>query len=117
MTSLATDANNDIFMGPDHNLALVRDLAAVVQDCKNAVEAQLGEMPLARDRGVPTMETIWSDYKPKQFEAAARAILLTVPNVTGVKSFNIAQVGDQARYEAAIISTFGPATVAGNLTS
>lgn len=116
MTSLATNSNNDIFMGPDYNLALVRDLAATVQDCQNAMEAQLGEMPLAADRGVPTMATVWSNYKPAQFEAAARAILLTVPNVTGIKSFTITQVGDQARYSVEIQSTFGPATVAGSLT-
>ena len=116
MTSLATNVNNDIFMGPDYNLALVRDLAAVEQDCRNAMEAQLGEMPLARDRGVPTMATIWQDYKPAQFEAAARAILLTVPNVTGIQFFTITQVGDQARYAVAINSTFGPATIVGTLT-
>lgn len=116
MTSLATDTNNDIFMGPDKNLVLVRNLAAVIQDTKNAVEAQLGEMPLALDRGVPTMATIWDEYKPMQFEAAARAIILTVPDVTGIKSFNLVQVGDQARYTTEINSIYGPATVAGVLT-
>lgn len=116
MTSLATNSNNDIYMGPDNNLALVRGLAAVVQDTKNAVEAQLGEMPLALDRGVPTMATIWDSYKPAQFEAAARAIILTVPGVTGIKRFDIIQVSDQARYEAEINSVYGPAAIAGSLT-
>lgn len=104
-------------MGADNNLALVRDLAAVVQDTKNAVEAQLGEMPLALDRGVPTMATIWDTFKPAQFEAAARAIILTVPGVTGIKSFAITQVGDEARYETEILSIYGPAAIAGALAN
>lgn len=113
MTSLATNVNNDIFMGPDKNLALVTGIAACVQDTKNAMEAQLGEMPLAQTRGVPTMATIWDKYKPAQFEAAARAIILTVPNVVGINSFNMVQFGDQARYTTEIKTVFGSATVSG----
>ncbi len=116
MTSLATNAKNDIYMDGDNNLAVVRGLAAVIQDCQAAVECQLGEVPLAKQIGVPTLESIWLEWKPAQFEAYARRMVLLVPNVNAVRSFSITKSGGVAAYTMEIESDFGPATVNGTLT-
>lgn len=116
MSSLAGDENNDLYIGSDGQLAFVTGLDAVLQDCECAMRAQRGEMVLALGDGVPTEETIWDQWKPVQFEAAARATLLGVPNVTGIKSFTLSREDGVASYVAEIESTFGPTTVSGTLS-
>lgn len=113
MTSLATNARNDLHIGADGNLAVVRGLAAVVQDCEHAMKAQLGEMLFATTRGVPTFGTIWNKWNPVQFEAYGRRMLLTVANVISVAVFDIAREGDTMRYSATIKTTFGETQISG----
>jgi len=113
LTNLATNLKNDIYTLPDGSLAVVRDLADTTQACEHAMKAQLGEIVLNLSRGVPTEATIWAKWKPLQFEAAARALLLTVPNVTAVKSFNITRQAGVATYVVVIQTAFGNAMVTG----
>lgn len=117
MTSFATNADNDIYLGTDGNLAVVRGIDAVRQDCEHAMKAQLGEMPLALGRGVPTLTTIWANWRPAQFEAFARKILLTVPGVVAVKAFNISRLAGVASYVAEIQTGFSQQSISisGNL--
>ena len=116
-TSIAVDANNDIYLDANGNLAMVTGLDAVAQDCLNAMKAQLGEMPLALTRGVPTDATIWSRYLPAQFEAASRALLLTVPGVVSVKAFDVTRAGNVASYVATIQTIYSDdlLTISGDL--
>lgn len=114
MTNLATDSKNDIYAMSDGNLAMVYDLADTTQACEHAMKAQLGEMVLALQRGVPTEATIWAKWKPLQFEASARALLLTVPNVQAVKSFSITRTAGVATYVVVIQTAFGNSTVTGS---
>lgn len=115
MTSIATNSRNDIYVGSDGNLAMVSGIAAVEQDCEHAMKAQLGEMPLALDQGVPTMATIWDRWNPVQFEAYARRMLLSVQDVTAVTSFTLTRSSGVASYVAVIQTTFGETTVSGDL--
>lgn len=66
------------------------------------MKTQVGEVVLNLVRGVPTRETVWSNWNPIQFEAFARRILLSVPNVKAVVSFEVERVGDTAFYTATI---------------
>lgn len=116
MTSIATNANNDIYLDATGNLAMVSGINAVQQDCEHAMKTQVGECILQTTYGVPTMETVWLEWKPKQFEAAARALLLTVPDVIQVTSFTITRSGNVANYTADIESTYGPLAIQGTLT-
>lgn len=114
MSGLAGNFKNDIYLDADGDIAWFTDLDAVRDDCETAMKAQLGEMVLSLDTGVPTLDTVWSQWKPLQFEAAARAMLLTVPNVSAVKTFNITRNAGVATYVAQIQTTFGSTTVSGS---
>lgn len=111
--SIATNRNNDIFVGPDGNLAMVSGLDAIVQNCKNVMETQTGELVLNLPRGVPTLDTIFLKYTPEQFEVAARAMLLTIAGVLSVESFTIVKSRGVARYAAVISTIYGPGVVNG----
>jgi len=111
--SLGANADNDIYLGPDGNLVVLTGLAAVQQNCEAVMEAQLGEMVLAQQQGIPTDATIWSAWNPVQFEAFARTNLLTVPDVIAVTAFSVSREGEIATYSATIQTTFGRTTVNG----
>lgn len=102
MTSLATDSRNDLYLTPEGNIALARGVEGVKQDCEHAMKAQLGEMVLQLSRGVPTMATVWQRWNPIQFEAYARRMLLSVPNVLSVVAFEMTRSNDVAHYTATI---------------
>lgn len=109
--TLASDADNDLVTDARGNLSVVTGLEAVAADCRSAMQAQRGEMVFAQDRGIPTLETAWTQYNPAQFEAAGRRALLRVPGVTGVDSFTVAREGERLRYTATIRTIFGEATL------
>lgn len=117
MTSFATNANNDIYLDATGNLAMVTGIDAVKQDCEHIIKAQLGEMPLALDQGVPTLTTIWADWRPAQFEAYARKMLLSVPGVVAVKGFTLTRAAGVASYLAEIQTIYSdqPLALNGNL--
>lgn len=111
---LATDENNDIFIGKDGRLAIHGGLDAVMQACEHAVTAQLGEMQYAVDRGIPTFTTIWNGTPNLgQFEAAVRQAILAVADVTQVTAFSAEVVGNVVRYTASIETIYGTGVVNG----
>lgn len=111
--SLAMDANNDLVLGPDGNLAFVADLAAVLQNCKSAMQTQLGEVALDTTRGIPTFDTVFTAWNPDQFEVAARAMLLSVSGVVAVTAFSAARANNIMSYTATIQTTFGTGDING----
>lgn len=117
MTSIATDENNDIYVTATGNLAMVTGLDAVEQDCEHVMKAQLGEMPLALDRGEPSLTCIWINYKPLQWQAAARKNLLTITGVVSIAGFTITRQNGVASYTAQIKTIYSeiPINLAGNL--
>jgi hypothetical protein len=119
MTSLALNSKNDIYLGPDNNLALVTGVAATEQDCATAVKAQLGEMPLALQRGNPYLTCVFLNWKPLQFQASARALWLNLwlGNVVSIQSFTMTRVNGVGSYQAQIKTTFSdiPLDLSGNL--
>lgn len=109
--SLAMTANNDLTLGPDGNLAFVVDLAAVVQNCKSAMQTQLGEIALNTTRGTPTFDTAFLAWNPAQFEVAARAMLLSVAGVVAVTAFSVTRGQNVMSYTATIQTVYGEGTV------
>ena len=92
MLSIARNAQGDIYLDASGNLAMVTDEAAVSQNCIEAMKVRLGECVLNTLRGLPYFQAIWNNWRPAQFIAAARAQLLTVPNVIAVTAFTLEQV-------------------------
>lgn len=115
MRSFRVDDNNDMVLDSLGNFAFVDGLEAIQQNCVTAMKAQLGEMVYAYDEGVPTMATVWDNFDPAQFEAAARQVLLSVVGVAGIRSFNVVQEDDVVTYSAVIISDVGETTVTGGV--
>jgi hypothetical protein len=104
----AVNVNNDIYIGRDGNLAINQNLAALMQACAHAAKAQLGEMMLAADEGVPNFETIWSDAtNVAQFEAYVRRQISKVEGVIEVREFSVEIADNKAIYSATIVSIYG----------
>lgn len=113
-TTFAVDENNDLYIGPDGNLAIVTGLEAVLQACATRVKAQLGEMVLAIGQGVPNFQIVWGGIvNYPQFEAIVRNVFLSVPNVLDVLDFQILKIVDTLQYTALILTTFGQGEISG----
>lgn len=106
--TLGINESNDIFIGVDGKLSVLSDLDAVMQCCQTAAQAQLGEMVLAIDQGVPTDETVWtSSANVAQFEAYVRQAILTVAGVIQITDFSVIVQNNQVQYSATISTIFG----------
>ena len=110
---LATDSNNDLYIGGDGNLAVASGIQAVLTACACAAKARLGEMVLSANQGVPYFETAFSGgYNVALFEDALRATLLRVPDVRSV-DLQVAASGDRITYTAIIVTTYGEGVLRG----
>ncbi len=115
-TTIAENANRDLYLGTDGNIAFLTDVTgnpiATAQLTKGRMESQQGEMIYATADGMPTRETAWDNYNTKQFEAAARSIIVNTPEVTGVASFTMnTDTENTLTYDAQINTTYGTTTV------
>jgi hypothetical protein len=112
MKTLAVDSNNDIYVGNDGNLSVNLDLQATIETCAQAAKAQLGEMVLDMQRGIPNFQTVWNG-KPNvaQFEAYLRRTITEVPTVTGITELTIVTEGDILNYSASITTIYGSGVI------
>lgn len=106
--TFTTDSNNDIFIGSNGNLSISSGIEGVLQACQTAAKAQLGEMILAIQSGVPNFQTIWeSTRNVAQFEAYLLRTLLSVDGVRGVKELTTAVNNGILSYSAVIVTIYG----------
>lgn len=111
-TALAIDGNNDFTLDATGNLATVSGLQAVIVLCKQAAQAQLGELVFDQTRGVPAQATVFSGAPNlAQYEAAIRAALQSVQDVTKVLSVTVKQSGGTLFYTATIQTPYGTTNV------
>lgn len=110
-TTLATGRSNDLYLDDAGNIAFASGLDAITLDCKAAMETRLGECALDTALGIPMFETVWLNWQPAQFQAAARKALQTVTDVVSVSIVSITRAGGVMRYTANISTIYGPATV------
>jgi len=112
MRNLAVDADNDLFLSPDGRLAINVDLYAAMQSAQHSAQAQLGEMVLNIDQGVPNFQTIWeSSANVAQFEAYLRAAILQTPNITEVRELDVDVREGTVFYVATIVSIYGSGVI------
>ena len=116
-TLATSQVTNDLYIDPiTGNLAVFRDLQAVLQACEHAAKTRLGEMILNIDQGIPYFETIWNGHPNlAQFEAALRSAFLAVTNVVEVVSLitSIISSTNVLSYTAVIRTTFGGGVISG----
>jgi hypothetical protein len=115
MTRVFTvDDNNDLVLATDGNLAISSDLEAIMQACQHAAQAQLAEMVLAVDQGVPNFQTIWNGApNVLQFEAYLRRQLQNVTGVVEVSELTTSISNNVLSYTAVIQTQFGQGVING----
>jgi hypothetical protein len=111
---LAVDENNDLFLSRTGNLAISRNIEAVLQACEHVAKAQLLEMVLAQERGIPNFETIWNGSpNVAQFEAYLRRNILTVDGVIDILSLEISVLNNILAYTITIQTVYGLGVING----
>lgn len=104
MKTLLVDENNDLCLCSSNSISWVSGGEGIAQSCKQAMQSVLGEMPYAADRGIPIFDVAFVGTPDlAAFEAASRAILITVPDVVEVSKFSARVIGDELRYSAEIV--------------
>lgn len=107
--SIALNAQHDIFT-VNGGLQFVSGLNAAVQNCQTAMLTIQGEMMYDLEGGVPYPTVVWNNYRPNLFEAAARAVLLKVPDVTDILAFSQSLSNNVLSYSVTINTVYGIAT-------
>lgn len=115
MTRVFTvDSNNDLVLASTGNLSISAGLEAVLQACEQAAKAQLGEMILAVDEGMPNFDVVWNGAPNfPQFEAALILRLRSVSGVTEVANVQISASAGVLSYTATIKSIYGEGGING----
>ncbi len=114
MRTVSTNADNDLHLADDGNLAVSVDLEAVKQTTVHYAATAREEMIHAYDEGVPFFQTVFArDVSLPQFEAAERRRILSAPGVRAILSFETIQDGDVLRYTALIESDYGQVEING----
>lgn len=112
--TLAVNANNDLYLDDQGNIAVSYDLQALLETCSQAAKTRLGEMVLNTDQGIPYFETVFIGVPQlKQFEAALRATFLAIDGVVEVVSLITAQQDNTLTYTAIIRTIYGTGGVNG----
>lgn len=111
--TFSTNAQNDIFIGPNGNLAISTGIEAVKDACATSAKAQLGEMVLAANKGVANFETVWrhGGANVAQYEASVRAALNSVAGVSSILDLTITVQSNIVAYQALIQTIYGQFTL------
>lgn len=116
MTTLAENANRDIFVDPTTgNIALLSGIQQCAQSCKSTMETLIGECVLNLQYGQPYDAAAWTTYLPRALEVAARRALMAVLNVVSVVSYTVNQQGDELVWSATMATTFGQNVTVGGV--
>lgn len=108
MLTIATNENNDIYVGNSGNLAMLQDINALANVSKNKVLTTLGEPQFNILDGIPYFETVFTDtpiidlFQAKQIEA-----LESLEHVNKVSNYNYTQENGIYNYSVNINSDFG----------
>lgn len=114
MRAFSVNTNNDLTLAADGNLAVVEGLRAVLHTCAQVAKAQLNEMVLAVDEGMPNFQTVWVGAPNlRQFEAYLSARLQRVEGVTNVLSLEASAANGTLRYTAVIETIYGEGVLNG----
>ena len=106
--TFTSDSTNDLTLGGNGNLSISTGLQGVLHACATAAKAQLGEMVLSTNKGVPNFQTVWSSRRNiAQFESYLRATLERVAGVKKVNELEVTTDGSVLRYGAQIETDYG----------
>ena len=110
--SFATNANNDIYIGSNGNLAVLSGQAAVEAACANVSKASLGEEVLSINTGIPFFQAVFTGVPNIAiFQNYLRQALLSIDGVVNVTSIVSKVQNHVLSYEATIESQYGQTAV------
>jgi hypothetical protein len=105
MMTFDVNESNDIYLGKDGNLALVRDEAAVKNCCMHYAKALRGEILHKIDKGIPYWKTTFGrNADLPMFDTAFRERMQEIAQVLAVDSFS-ASIEHHTLFYTAVIST------------
>lgn len=112
MRTFETNQLNDFVVAENGLLSIVDGNPAVSAVARSHMQTRRGEMIYAIDEGIPFDPVAWSGSPNlAQFEAAARARLMAMPEVLEVVAFSAAMDGDNLIYSATLRTDAGEVTV------
>lgn len=115
--TFATNAAGDIFLDTSGNLSLLTGQDAVMGACATASKAQLGEMVLTVNLGIPNFQSIWVGVP--NYAIWKQALLQTLQNVQGVlqvTNLRMFSKNNVLSYTATISNEYGQAEIRASLT-
>lgn len=110
--TIAENANNDMDLNSSGNISFLTGIEACVQNCKSAMQTLQGEMIYNQQGGMPYQITAWDNFDQNLFDAAARAVLLNVQDVTDIIEFESSLVDGDLSYSATILTIYGTTPIA-----
>lgn len=114
----AVDKNNDWFLDDSNNISIYSGIDAASQHCEQSMKIVVGELVFDVLRGVLGFEqndTFGNAPDLQLFEARARSILLEVPDVTEVVTFDYEVANNTLTYSAEIKTIYGTDTIGSQL--
>ena len=113
MTStFGSNANQDLYLNNNGNLAVLTGLPAVIAACKTASQAQLGEMVLQIGKGIPNFQAVWvGSPNYALWNSYLMDTLNAVDGVLEVTSLQLQTNNGVLSYTAQIKSVYGPAEI------
>lgn len=112
--TFASNKNNDLYLGHDGNIVILSGQQAVMAACQTAAQAQLGEMVLAKNAGIPNFQVVWNGSRNLAiFESYLRSTLLAVDGVLSVVSVSLKLTNDVLSYAATIKTIYGELQING----
>lgn len=113
-TTFGTDSNNDLYLGNDGNIAVLTGLQAVIMACETATKAQLGEMVLEKNQGIPTFQTVWNGTPNYSlYTEYLRKTLIGIQGVQEILNVNLRISENVLKYEVTIKTDFGTGVLNG----
>lgn len=114
--TFATNSTNDIYLDNDGNLAIATGIDAVLSICKAVAEAQRGEMIFNTDKGMPSLQAVWSgSINIAQYEAALRSAILNIEGVLRILNLDFTKQGNTLSYKLVILTSFGQGAINGSV--
>lgn len=111
--TLGTDSENDLYLGEGKNVVVLSGLGAIIAACETASKAQLGEMVLADQSGIPNFQTIW--VGSPNYSLWVSYLQRTLLSIEGVldAAVEIRTINNVLSYTATIKTTFGSVNING----
>lgn len=112
MMTFDVDANNDLFIGRDGNLAICRDEQATLRLCEHYALTKRGEMLHKKDKGIPFWNSVFCpNVDLALFESSFRERMREIPEVLEVVSFSAEVIDNTVKYVAIIRTQYGATEV------